>query len=442
MTPRPDIDFDKLLNHLDTLDTIEHVGRVREVVGTHIKSSGPTARLGDCCVVLGQGREEVPCEVVGFRDEDMLLMPLSSMEGIGPGAKVRATGKPLTVPVGHALIGRVLDGLGRPLDGGPPVSGLAQRSIYAEAPHPLHRRRIEDPLTLGVKAVDALLTTGKGQRIGIFSGSGVGKSTLMGMMARNTSAEVNVIGLVGERGREVREFIEKDLGEEGLARSVVVVATGDQLPLVRVKGAYVATTIAEYFRDQGADVLLMMDSLTRFAMGLREVGLSVGEPPTTRGYTPTVFAAIPALLERAGTSEKGSITGIYTVLVEADDMNEPIADAARATLDGHLVLTRELAHRGHYPSLDILQSVSRVMNDITPRSQQIYAQKFKELLADFRRTEDLINIGAYVRGANPRVDVAVDKFPELESFLRQGVHERWRFQDSVQALTLALTGVV
>ncbi|HZU39906.1 MAG TPA: FliI/YscN family ATPase [Solirubrobacteraceae bacterium] len=400
-------------------------GRVADLIGLIIEATGVQVEIGEVCLV-GDGREREPVatEVVGFRAGRTLLMPLGELHGIGPGTTVHPTGRPFRVAVGDSLLGRVLDGLGAPLDGLPaPVVGEASwRSAMAPPPDALTRPRISERVGLGVRALDTLVPCGRGQRLGIFAGSGVGKSSLLGMIARSTSAEVNVIALVGERGREVREFIERDLGD-ALERSVVVVATSDQPALVRIRAAFTATAIAEYFRDAGHDVMLMMDSVTRFAMAQREVGLAIGEPPATRGYTPSVFALLPKLLERAGTSERGSITGLYTVLVDGDDMNEPIADAVRSILDGHVVLTRSLAHAGHYPAIDVLQSVSRLVGEIVGPDVREGGQRLRTALAAFREKEDLISIGAYRSGTDPVLDSAVACRAEIDAFLRQAVDE-------------------
>ncbi len=419
----------------DQTDVVRVYGKVTQVVGLLIESLGPPAAVGDVCrVYTRNGQDHFITEVVGFRNDLVLSMPLGDMKGIAPGSDIVATGEPFQVLVSPEMLGRVVDGLGQPMDG----KGLFRRAVpypvYQEPPHPLERQRITQPIATGIRAIDALLTLGKGQRVGIFAGSGVGKSTLMGMVARHSSANVNVIALVGERGREVREFLEKELGDMGLERSIVVVATSDQPALVRVKSALVATTIAEYFRDQGHDVMLMMDSLTRVAMALREIGLTIGEPPTTRGYTPSVFAFLPRLLERAGTSSRGSITGLYTVLVEGDDMNEPVADASRAILDGHIVLSRRLASMGHYPAIDVLHSVSRVLNDITRPEHREAINTFLDTLATYKEAEDLINIGAYVKGSNPKVDYAIKKIHQLNQFLRQPIEEKSDLETSIQRL--------
>ncbi|MBE3574841.1 MAG: flagellar protein export ATPase FliI [Firmicutes bacterium] len=417
------------------METVRVSGRVVQVIGLTIESMGPEARIGELCWLYPRGAgAPVQAEVVGFRDRRVLLMPLGDMEGVAPGCEVRASGQVFRVPVGPELLGRVLDGLGRPIDGRGPLTAVRFRPVSGHPPNPLARRRIDRPLELGVRAVDACLTVGRGQRIGIFSGSGVGKSTLLGMVARNTAADVNVIALVGERGREVREFLETDLGEEGLRRSVVVVATSDQPALVRLKGAQVATAIAEFFRDQGRDVILMMDSVTRWAMAQREVGLAIGEPPATRGYTPSVFANLPRLLERSGMGERGSITGLYTVLVDGDDLNEPIADAVRGILDGHIVLSRQLAALNHYPAIDVLQSVSRVMEHVTEPAHRRAAARLREVLAVYQNARDLIEIGAYVAGSNPRTDWALGKIEAVNQFLQQDRDERCTLPEAVAAL--------
>jgi len=417
----------RLRGRMRGLDPYRMNGRVAELIGLVVEARGPSARVGERCEIHQQGHRAgappLDAEVVGFRQGRTLLMPLGEPSGIGPGQTVVASGSSLRVGVGPELLGRVLDGLGRPLDDGPPVTAVRRMPVDARPPSPLGRPPIGTPVALGVRSLDGLNPCGLGQRLGIFAGSGVGKSTILGMMARRTSADVNVIGLIGERGREVREFLERDLGPEGLARSVVVVATSDQPALVRIKAAFVATTIAEFFRDEGADVLLMMDSVTRLAMAQREVGLAIGEPPATRGYTPSVFAMLPRLLERAGTSPRGTITGLYTVLVEGDDMNEPVADAVRGILDGHIVLSRDLAHRGHYPAVDVLQSVSRLTGELLTGPEKAAAYRMRELLAAYHRAEDLIAIGAYVPGSDARVDEARAKMAAIEAFLRQTVDE-------------------
>ena len=398
-------------------------GRVANLIGLVVEATGLDAEVGEICLVdTGRTGAAVPAEVVGFREARTLLMPLGEMHGIGPGKPVTATGAQLRIPVGDDLLGRVIDGLGRPIDGAGDAPAGRARPTIARPPDPLERPPIRERVSLGVRALDALVPCGRGQRLGIFAGSGVGKSSLLGMIARATSADVNVICLVGERGREVREFIERDLGP-ALERSVVIVATSDQPALLRIKAAFTATTIAEHFRDEGADVMLMMDSITRFAMAQREVGLAIGEPPTTRGYTPSVFALLPRLLERAGTSREGSITGLYTVLVDGDDMNEPIADAVRAILDGHVVLARDLAHAGHYPAIDVLQSVSRLVGDVVSEDVREAGQQLRWLLAAYRAKEDLISIGAYQEGTDRAVDAAIVKRDAIFEFLRQRVED-------------------
>lgn len=409
-------------------------GRIEQIVGLTIEGRGPRGNIGELCFIAApEGR--IKAEIVGFRGEHTILMPFGEMGRVGPGCEIVASGDVFKIGVGPGLRGRVLDGLGRPLDGLPPVVAERWIPVTAVARNPLERERIREALPLGIKAIDGLLTCGKGQRLGIFAGSGVGKSVLLGMIARNTEADVNVIALIGERGREVRDFIERDLGSEGLQRSVVVAATSDQPALVRIKGALVATAIAEYFRDEGQDVLLMMDSVTRFAMAQREVGLAVGEPPATRGYTPSVFALLPKLLERAGTSRKGTITGLYSVLVDGDDLNEPIADAVRGTLDGHIVLSRELAAQNHYPAIDVLNSISRVMIDIVSPQHLSSAAAMRNILATYREARDIIEIGAYKSGTNPKIDEAIRMWDRCLSFLRQGVQERYDYQDVVAQLT-------
>ncbi len=411
-------------------------GKVVNVVGLTIESKGPSAKLGDICLIYGNGKEEdtkpVLAEVVGFKEEKVLLMPYDNVSGIGPGSSVENTGSLLTVRVDDSLLGKTLNGLGRP-DSGAVMAGM-DYPVEASPPDPMSRKIISDVLPLGVKAVDGLITVGKGQRIGIFAGSGVGKSTLMGMFARNTKADINVIALIGERGREVREFIERDLGPEGMKRSVVVVATSDRPALERKKAAQTATAIAEYFRDQGKDVLLMMDSMTRFSMAQREIGLASGEPPVSRGYPPSVYSEMPKLLERAGCSDKGSITGLYTVLVDGDDFNEPITDTARSILDGHIMLNRKLAHKNHYPAIDVLQSISRCMSQIAAREHKQLAGKLKNVMATYNEAEDLINIGAYKSGSNPEIDYAISKIQDVNKFLLQDVNDKFTFEETVEML--------
>ncbi len=414
-------------------------GRVSQVVGLLIESIGPAVHLGELCLITPSQGEAIPCEVVGFKDKRVLLMPLGEMLKISPGDEVYPTGSPLSVGVADSLKGRVIDALGAPIDGKGPLHVQRYLPITASPPSPLMRQRIQNPLFTGVKAIDATCLAGKGQRLGIFSGSGVGKSTLMGMIAKQSSADLSVIALIGERGREVREFIEEELGEEGLARSVVVVATSDQAALLRAKGANLATTIAEYFRDQGLDVLLMMDSITRYAMALREIGLATGEPPTTKGYTPSVFAKLPKLLERAGNGEIGSITGIYTILVEGDDLSDPVADTVRSILDGHLVLTRKLANANHFPALDVLQSLSRVMKDICPPEYIQKSGKLRDLLQTYQEAEDLINIGAYTPGSNTKIDEAISQKEAIWKFLEQKSNEGYTLEQTRALLDALVT---
>jgi flagellum-specific ATP synthase len=408
-------------------------GKVRDVVGLVIESIGPSeVALGELCMIGDPRGEHITAEVVGFRGERVLLMPLSEIEGIRPGTGVFPTRASLKVPVGEALQGRVLDALGNPLDGEGVIHALEHRPVHGRAPDPLRRQRVTEPLGSGVRAIDGLATVGKGQRMGIFSGSGVGKSTILGMIARHSEADVNVIALVGERGKEVLDFIEDSLGEAGRRRSVVVVATSEQPALIRLKAALTATTIAEYFRDQGKNVMLMMDSVTRVAMAQREIGLAAGEPPTTKGYTPSVFALLPRLLERAGNTMDGSITGLYTVLVEGDEMDDPIADATRAILDGHLVLSRRLASRGHYPPVDVMESISRSMKDVVSPAHWERSLEIKSMLAAYAEAEDLVNIGAYARGSNPRIDRALEFIEPIEEFLKQSSSDSDRLDHNVQ----------
>ena len=427
------INFDRYENLIER-GFEKQLGKVTKVVGLTIESIGPTSKLNDMCYIKSNTQSgQVKAEVVGFRDDRVLLMPYDSIEGVGLGSWVENTGHPLQVEVGMELLGQVLNGLGEPMS---PVeldeSGFY--SVESAPPDPMSREIIDQVLPLGVKAVDGLITVGKGQRIGIFAGSGVGKSTLLGMFARNTKANINVIALIGERGREVREFIERDLGEEGMKRSVVVVATSDRPALIRNKAAKTATAVAEYFRDKGMDVLLMMDSLTRFSMAQREIGLASGEPPVSRGYPPSVYSEMPKLLERAGNAAQGSITGLYTVLVDGDDFNEPITDTARGILDGHIMLSRKMAHKNHYPAIDVLQSISRVMSSIVTNEQKQLSGKLKNVLATYNEAEDLINIGAYKMGSNKDIDFAIAKIEEVNRFLMQDVEERYTFDEVVSLL--------
>ncbi|GHU56214.1 flagellar protein export ATPase FliI [Clostridia bacterium] len=414
---------------------IKKLGRISQVVGLTIESVGPDVNLGELCYIR-KTKYSVPVmsEVVGFRNKKILLMPLGDMSGIGQGGIVEAAGRPITLKIADSLLGRVLDGLGDPMDGKGALFEGEDFRVSNPPPNPLLRNRIKQPMSMGVKAIDGLLTIGKGQRVGIFAGSGVGKSTLMGMIARNAESDVNVIALIGERGREVREFIEKDLGEEGLKRSVLVIATSDKPALVRLKAAEVATSVAEYFREQGKDVILLMDSLTRFSMAQREVGLATGEPPVSRGYTPSVFAAMPRLLERAGNSDKGSITGMYTVLVDGDDMTEPVTDTARGILDGHIVLNRKIANRNQYPAIDVLASISRVMGDVVTPDHKDAANEMKKVMAVYADAEDLINIGAYVAGSNPEIDNAIKRYPKIREFITQLIEENVPFDTAVNTM--------
>ncbi|MGI6175466.1 MAG: flagellar protein export ATPase FliI [Christensenellales bacterium] len=417
------------------IDRFDCSGKVSEVVGLTVECVGLNARMGEVCrLYTGRGEEYILSEVVGFKEDKVLLMPLGGLSGVGPDNYVVSTNEALRVPVGMGCLGRVLDAFGNPMDGKGPVKPDAYYSVINPPPNPLTRQRIQEVLPLGIKAIDSLLTVGRGQRIGIFAGSGVGKSTLLGMMARNAQADINVIILVGERGREVRDFLEKDLQEEGLAKSVIVCATSDQPALVRLKSADVGTSIAEYFRDQGMDVLLLMDSLTRYAMAQREIGMAIGEPPVSRGYTPSVYAAMPKLLERSGASDVGTITGLYTVLVEGDDMNEPISDTVRGILDGHIVLSRKLANNNHYPAIDVLASISRLMPDIASKEHLQKAGFLKNMMATYREVQDLISIGAYKRGTNPSVDMAIELQEPINELLQQLVEERYSFDETVDIM--------
>lgn len=416
------------------------IGKVTKVVGLVIEATLPDATLGELCEIYKRDGKFIRAEVVGFRENKILLMPLDETVGISPGSKVVKSRKPLSTMAGTELLGRVIDGFGNPIDGKGPITTKHKVPVYNKPPGPMERARINAPLTTGIRAIDGMITIGHGQRVGIFAGSGVGKSVTLGMIAKYTTAEINVIGLIGERGREVKEFIERDLGEEGLKRSVVVVATSDQAAMVRVKASFMTTAIAEYFRDQGKNVMLMMDSLTRFAMAQREIGLAAGEPPATKGYTPSVFAALPRLLERAGTSAKGTITGLYTVLVESDDMDEPISDASRSILDGHIVLSRRLANRGHYPAIDVLESVSRLKNEVTDEEHRKISIKLLEILSNYYESEDLINIGAYQEGTNPKIDEAIKKIDPINNFLKQDMNESCDMETTKQGLKELVQG--
>jgi len=424
----------RYIKAIENAELIKVVGKVVQVVGLVVEAQVQGVCIGELCTIELDETKSIQAEIVGFKENKVLLMPLGTLSGIKPGSKIYATGLPIQVKVGWGLLGRVLDGLGNPMDRKGDLEYETKYSIDRDPPDPVMRPRITEVLPLGVKALDGILTLGKGQRIGIFAGSGVGKSTLMGMLARNAKADVNVISLVGERGREVKDFIEESLGEEGLKRSVVICATSDTPPLIRLKGAMVGTAVAEYFRDQGKNVLFMMDSVTRFAMAQREIGLATGEPPTTKGYTPSVFAMLPRLMERTGTSDLGSITAIYTVLVEGGDTDEPIADATRGILDGHIILSRDLAAKNHYPCIEIGHSVSRLFSAVNTKEHQAAAAKLREVMAKYTEAEDLINIGAYVEGSNPKIDYAVKKIDAVNQFLRQGTFENIPFEESIQQL--------
>lgn len=428
-----EIDFERLRNKvLETKDVISE-GKVTKIIGLTVEVEGIKAFVGELCIVYNYADEPINCEVVGFKDKYVILMPLGELAGVAPGCRVVARGIPLSVKCSNDLLGKVLDGIGNPIED-EEVLGGERYSLSNEPPDPMKRPRIKNIMPTGIRAIDGFLTCGEGQRIGIFAGSGVGKSTTLGMIAKTAKADVNVIALIGERGREVLDFIERDLGEEGMKKSVVVCATSDKSPLLRLKGALTATAIAEYFRDQGKKVILMMDSVTRFAMAQREVGLAIGEPPAQKGYTPSVFALLPKLMERSGMSEKGSITAFYTVLVDGDDFNEPIADTVRGILDGHIVLSRDLAHKNHYPAIDILNSVSRLMKEICEEQHQEFASLARDILATYKEAEDLINIGAYEQGSNKNIDMAIEYIDKVNSFLKQGVNEKTKFEESIVEL--------
>jgi flagellum-specific ATP synthase len=430
--------FETYLQRAKEAPIVEKRGHVTQVIGLVIESAGPIAAVGDICRIEIAGGKGILAEVVGFRGDGVLLMPLRELHGIQPGSPVVAVGHSFKVPIGDELRGRVLNGLGEPIDGLEPFQSIRTSGIMNSPPHPLERQRIKNVFETGIKALDCFTPCGQGQRMGIFAGSGVGKSTLLGMLASHANADVNVIALIGERGREVREFLEKDLTPEGRKKSIVVVATSDQPALVRVKGAFAAMAMAEHFRDAGKNVLLMMDSVTRFALAQREIGLAIGEPPTTRGFTPSVFALLPQLLERAGTGERGSITGLFTVLVEGDDMNDPVADAVRSILDGHIVLTRQLATENHYPAVDVSESVSRLTRDLTTTQQQELTGQARNLLALLRKNQDLINIGAYVPGTNAEIDRALRLQKPLREFLRQGIGDGFPAAKSWELLQAVL----
>jgi flagellum-specific ATP synthase len=433
------VDVAKYRQLLDEVVPMRATGRVAKVIGLAIEVEGLNASVGELCqLVPAKGREPMAAEVVGFHEDRVVIMPYGELHGVQAGCEVIASGRLFDIPIGDALLGRVIDGLGNPIDGLGGIQASGRTLIHNSPPHPLKRTRISEVFSTGVRAIDGVLTCGKGQRMGIFSGSGVGKSTLLGMIARYSSSDVSVIALIGERGREVQEFIQRDLGPEGLKRSVVVVSTSDQPALIRLKGAWVATAIAEYFRDQGKDVALLMDSVTRFAMAQRELGLAIGEPPALRGYTPSVFALLPKIMERSGTSDRGAITAFYTVLVESDDLNEPVTDTARSVLDGHIVLSRDLAAENHYPAIDIPGSVSRVMDSLVPPEHRTSAGLLREVLATYRDARDLINIGAYVAGSNPQIDRAIRLLPGVTAFLKQRPEERSSFDDTLAGLKMVV----
>lgn len=434
------IAFEKYFDKINATCPISIEGQVTKVVGNVIEGNGPAMPVGGICKILsGSMQQPIKAEVIGFRDQNILMMPLGKSDGVEPGSAITAESFTATIDVGFDMLGRVLDGLGNPLDGGPPIKTDSTIHLYSQPVNPLSRNRIVEPLTVGVKAIDCLNTLAKGQRAAIMAGSGVGKSKLLSMMSKFTKADINVIGLIGERGREVKEFIERDLGEEGLKRSIVIAATSDTSPLIRMRGAYLTAAIAEFFRDQNKDVLLMMDSVTRFAMAVREIGLSAGEPPTSKAYPPSTFSHLPRLLERAGTSTgEGSITGIYTVLVEGDDMNEPIADAVRSIVDGHIVLDRSLASKGHFPAIDVLSSISRLMTDVIDKKHLDISYKFRRLLADYEKVEDLVNLGAYQKGNNKNTDCAIQMIDSLNAFLKQDMHAGSTMEASVQEMTKLL----
>ncbi|MGR3317816.1 MAG: FliI/YscN family ATPase [Candidatus Anammoxibacter sp.] len=428
------------LQKLEKVSPSRYVGKVTRITGLSVESNGPQSTFGELCYIHTKDGQRVPAEVVGFRENTVILMPIGELSMIMPGSEVVGTMSSFSVKVGESLTGRILDGLGNPIDDKGPIVFDEERSMYSDSPNPLTREKITEPFGLGIRALDGLLTCGRGQRLGVFSGSGVGKSTLLGKIAKESTADVNVIALIGERGKEVREFVENQLGSKGLKKSVVVVVTSDKSPLLRVKGAYTAMTIAEYFRDKGQNVMMLVDSITRFAQALREIGLSAGEPPTTRGYTPSVFSALPKLLERAGNSDKGSITGIFTVLVEGDDFDEPVTDAVRSILDGHIVLSRKLFMQGQYPALDIMASVSRSMVDVVSPEQQEAADLFKRTYSTFMDVEDMVNLGAYKKGVNKEIDFAIDMMPKLKEYIKQDVSEEISFEESVSMLTELFTG--
>ncbi|MDQ0161736.1 flagellar protein export ATPase FliI [Aeribacillus alveayuensis] len=428
------MNVDEIIRHIETIDSFKRYGKIKKVVGLTVESKGPDCSIGDLCYIHLPHNEKVAAEVVGFKEEYILLMPFTKVQRISPGSIVEATGKPLTIKAGKSLIGHVLDALGNPLDGSPLPKGLSKVLSENDPPNPLTKPPIKEPMAVGIRAIDGLLTIGKGQRVGIFAGSGVGKSTLLGMIAKHAATDINIIALIGERGREVREFVERDLGEEGLKKSIVVAATSDQSALMRIKAAYTATAIAEYFRDKGFNVMFMMDSVTRVAMAQREIGLAIGEPPTTKGYPPSVFALLPKMLERTGTNANGSITAFYTVLVDGDDFNEPIADTVRGILDGHIVLDRTLANKGQYPAINVIKSVSRLMNQIVTEKHRKIANEVREILSTYMEAEDLINIGAYKRGSSQKIDLAIRLYPKILSYLQQDIDEKDSLEESLQKL--------
>ncbi|WP_044895592.1 flagellar protein export ATPase FliI [Bacillus alveayuensis] len=428
------MNVDDIIRHIENIDSFKRYGKIKKVVGLTVESKGPDCSIGDLCYIHLHHNEKVAAEVVGFKEENILLMPFTKVQRISPGSIVEATGKPLTIKAGKSLIGHVLDALGNPLDGSPMPKGLSKVLSENDPPNPLTKPPITEPMAVGIRAIDGLLTIGKGQRVGIFAGSGVGKSTLLGMIAKHAATDINIIALIGERGREVREFVERDLGEEGLKKSIVVAATSDQSALMRIKAAYTATAIAEYFRDKGFNVMFMMDSVTRVAMAQREIGLAIGEPPTTKGYPPSVFALLPKMLERTGTNANGSITAFYTVLVDGDDFNEPIADTVRGILDGHIVLDRTLANKGQYPAINVIKSVSRLMNQIVSEKHRKIANEVREILSTYMEAEDLINIGAYKRGSSQKIDLAIRLYPKILSYLQQDIDEKDSLEESLQKL--------
>ncbi|WP_024621266.1 flagellar protein export ATPase FliI [Metaclostridioides mangenotii] len=429
-----EIDFDKVSKVVNNLELTIAEGKVKKIIGLTVEVEGIKAFVGELCVIYNKLNQPINCEAVGFKSDEVILMPLGELSLISPGCKVVSKGIPLSVVCSDAMLGKVLDGLGNPLDG-TNLNGMGDRyNLNNEPPDPMKRQKIKNVMTTGIKAIDCFTTCGEGQRIGIFAGSGVGKSTTMAMIAKNACADINVIALIGERGREVRDFIENDLKKEGMEKSVVVCVTSDKPPLLRLKGALTATAIAEYFRDQGKKVIFMMDSVTRFAMAQREVGIAIGEPPAQKGYTPSVFAMLPKLMERSGTSEKGSITAFYTVLVDGDDFNEPIADSTRGILDGHIILSRDLAHKNQYPAIDVLSSISRLMNDIVDKKYLDTVSKARSILADYREAEELINIGAYTIGSNKKIDKAIEYYHPIVDFLKQGTNEGCTFESAMVGL--------